>query len=121
MSSSRVAQQIRALVSSSTVRGLMNLLLPQPTAQLRTPASRRARALCSMLSGPLATQALQHDTRLALAVNPELVPRLWNAYLKVWALCWSPPAPVCIDSARCSQHLNGNRLRISRRPAAPLQ
>ena len=83
MSSSRVAQQIRTLVSSSTVRGLMNLLLPQPAAQLRTPASRRARALCGMLSGPLATQALQHDTRLALAVNPELVPRLWHAYLKV--------------------------------------
>lgn len=85
MDSSRAASQMRSLVSLATVRSLMHLLLPsaEPGAAQQQIPTLRATAFCRFLSLPLSLPALQSETRLALAVNPELVPRLWYSCLKV--------------------------------------
>lgn len=83
LSFSEALTQIRLIASSTAIRHLGNLLLSQPQPYSSEAHTEQVWAFCSLLDVLLNQASLKNDTRVALAVSPNLVTLLWTGFLKV--------------------------------------
>ena len=86
LSSSEALTQIRLIASSAAIRQLGNSLLSRPKPYSSEAHTEQVWAFCSLLDVCLNQASLKNETRVALAVSPNLVTLLWTDFMKVCPL-----------------------------------